>query len=106
MRDAPDASQAKQGGLPMRILKYSNKKDRLAIEKLIRREPLVSIKGAGTRSSLTKKIFGRDLTPEQAVDRIVGDVHQKGDAALFSYTRKFDGFAVNARNIRVTPAEI
>ncbi len=90
----------------MRILKYSNKKDRLAIEKLIRREPLVSIKGAGTRSSLTKKTFGRDLTPEQAVDRIVGDVRKKGDQALFSYTRKFDGFAVNARNIRVTSSEI
>lgn len=76
------------------------------MEKLIRREPLVSIKGAGTRSALTKKVFGKDLSPEQAVDRIVEDVRKKGDAALFSYCRKFDGFAADPRNIRVTASEI
>lgn len=90
----------------MRILRYSNPKDRALIEKLIRREPLVSLKGAGSRASLTKKTFGKNLTPEQAVDRIVEDVKKKGDQALFSYTRKFDGFGINARNIKVTPAEI
>jgi histidinol dehydrogenase len=90
----------------MRILRYSNSKDRKTIEKLIRREPLLSLRGAGSRASLTKKTFGKNLTPEQAVDRIVDDVRYKGDKALFNYTRKFDGFAVNAKNIRVTPAEI
>src|SRR5579885_3086093 len=90
----------------MRILNYSNVKDRRLVEKLIRREPLVSLKGAGSRASLTRKVFGKDLTPEQAVERIVEDVKRKGDAALFAYTRKLDGFAVNARNIRVTKAEI
>lgn len=90
----------------MRILNYSNIKDRAFIEKLIRREALLSIRGKGSRASLTKKTFGRDLTPEQAVDRIVEDVRKKGDQALFNYTRKFDGFAINAKNIRVTSAEI
>jgi len=90
----------------MRILNYSNSKDRTAIEKLIRREPLLSLQGAGSRASLTKKTFGKNLTPEQVVDRIVDDVRQKGDKALFSYTQKFDGFAINAKNIRVTQAEI
>ena len=90
----------------MRILNYSRSKDRKAAEKLVRREPLLSLKGAGSRASLTKQVFGRDLTPEQAVDRIVEDVRQKGDPALFSYSRKFDGFAANAKNIRVTKAEI
>jgi histidinol dehydrogenase len=90
----------------MRILNYSNSKDRASVEKLIRREPLLSLKGAGSRASLTKKTFGKDLTPVQAVDRIVDDVRLKGDQALFGYTRKFDGFAINAKNIRVTSAEI
>jgi len=90
----------------MRILNYSNPKDRKAIEKLIRREPLLTLRGAGSRASLTKKTFGKNLTPEQAVDRIVEDVRRKGDKALFAYTRKFDGFAVNAKNIRVTRAEV
>ena len=86
----------------MRILNYSNSKDRQAVEKLLRREPLVSLKGAGSRASLTKKVFGKDLTPEQAVNRIVEDVQKRGDSALFVYCRKFDGFAANNRNIRVT----
>jgi len=90
----------------MRILNYSNSEDRMAIEKLIRREPLLSLRGAGSRASLTKKTFGKNLTPEQVVDRVVNDVRQKGDKALFAYTRKFDGFAINAKNIQVTKAEI
>jgi histidinol dehydrogenase len=90
----------------MRLLNYGNPKDRASIEKLVRREPLVNIKGMGSRASLTKKTFGKNLTAEQAVDRIVEDVKAKGDQALFSYTKKFDGFAINAKNIRVTKAEI
>jgi len=90
----------------MRILSYGNKKDRVSIEKLLRHEALVEIKGAGSRASLTRKTFGQQLSPEQAVDRIVEDVKKKGDAALFGYTRKFDGFALNAKNIRVSAAEI
>jgi len=90
----------------MRILNYSKPSDRRAVEKLLRREPLVALKGAGTRSALTRKVFGKDLTPEQAVRRIVEDVRRRGDAALFSYCRKFDGFAANARNIQVKPSEI
>ena len=89
----------------MRILNYSNSKDRISVEKLIAREPLVALKGAGSRASLTKKVFGKELTPEQAVERIVEDVRKKGDSALFSYSRKLDGFAANAKNIRVTKAE-
>lgn len=90
----------------MRILDYAKPKDRIQVEKLLRRESLVSLKGAGSRASLTKKVFGRDLTPEQAVDRIVEDVCQKGDRALFSYCRKFDGFSANGKNIHVAPSEI
>ena len=37
---------------------------------------------------------------------IVSDVRKNGDAALFSYTKKFDGFDLNAGNIRVTKQEI
>ena len=90
----------------MRILNFGKQQDRKAVEKLIRREPLMELKGSGSRASLTKKVFGRDLTPEQAVDLVVEDVRQKGDRALFSYCRKFDGFAATPKNIRVTKSEI
>lgn len=37
------------------------------------------------------KSFGEALTPEQAVDRIVADVRQRRDTALFDYSRRIDG---------------
>ncbi len=90
----------------MRILNYSKVADRISIEKLVRREPLAVLKGVGSRAFLTKKVFGKELTPEQAVDLIVNDVRKTGDRALFAYTRKLDGFDVNPKNIRVTKSEI
>ena len=90
----------------MRILDYSKSKDQKAIGKLMRREALVSLRGAGSRSALTKKVFGKSLSPEQAVDKIISEVRQKGDSALFAYTRKLDGFAVTKSNVQVTQAEI
>lgn len=90
----------------MRILYYSNPKDQKAVGKLMRREAIVPIRGAGTRLALTQKVFGRALSPDQAVDRVLEDVRRKGDAALFAYTRKLDGFAATASNVKVTRAEI
>jgi len=41
-----------------------------------------------------------------SVKQILRDVEQKGDEALFGYTRRFDGFDLNTNNIRVTQQEI
>jgi histidinol dehydrogenase len=41
-----------------------------------------------------------------AVRDIIRDVRDKGDAALFDYTRRFDGFELSAGNIRVTREDI
>lgn len=43
---------------------------------------------------------------EKVVKDIVADVHERGDAAIFEYTEKFDKAHINADNIRVTDAEI
>ncbi len=42
---------------------------------------------------------------EAAVAEILNAVKSGGDAAVFEYTRKFDGFDLNAGNIRVTDEE-
>lgn len=47
-----------------------------------------------------------DAAVIDTVRGIVADVGQRGDQALFEYTKKFDGFALNADNIRVTRQEI
>lgn len=43
---------------------------------------------------------------EEVVGEIVGKVKAEGDKALFEYTKKFDKFDLNAKNIRVTREEI
>ncbi len=43
---------------------------------------------------------------EASVAEIVADVRERGDAALFEYTKRFDKADINAENIRVTPEEI
>lgn len=43
---------------------------------------------------------------EQAVRKIVTDVRRRGDAALFAYTKRFDGVALTARTVEVPRAEL
>lgn len=90
----------------MRILDTRRKGDAKAVAMLLGREALVKLSGRGSRAATTRKVFGRDLTPEQVVDRIVEDVRRRGDAALFAYTRRLDGFRATPANLAVTPTEI
>jgi histidinol dehydrogenase len=41
-----------------------------------------------------------------AARKILYDVKLRGDAAVFDYTKKFDGFDLNEKNIRVTTKEV
>ena len=43
---------------------------------------------------------------EERVRAVIDDVHQGGDDALLRYTRRFDKVRLNARQLRVTEAEI
>jgi len=43
---------------------------------------------------------------QKAVEEIIAAVRKDGDAALFAYTRRFDGFDANPANLEVTEAEI
>lgn len=64
------------------------------------RDRLASMaKGAGRAKT-------RALSPEETVRLIVDDVRHRKDRALFAWARKLDRFRVNARNLRVSAAEI
>lgn len=43
---------------------------------------------------------------ESSVNEIIANVRANGDAAIFDYTKKFDGATVTAENVEVTEAEI
>ena len=51
-----------------------------------------------------KEIFGREISPEQAVAQILEDVRTKGDAAIREYTLKIDG--IKTGELEVSKAEI
>ncbi|MDP2917386.1 MAG: histidinol dehydrogenase [Dehalococcoidia bacterium] len=46
-----------------------------------------------------KEVFGTELSPEQAVARILHDVRERGDAAILDYTLKIDGITLTSLEI-------
>lgn len=44
-------------------------------------------------------VFGEELTPEEAVRRIIADVRKKGDASLFDYTKRIDGASLTSLEV-------
>lgn len=59
---------------------------------------------AGKRRTI--EVFGEPLTPQQVVERICGEVKQRGLAAVLDYSRKLDKAELTAETIRVSPAEL
>lgn len=57
-------------------------------------------------NSLLKRSPGNYAEYEFTVAEIIDKVREEGDTALFSYTKKFDKWEMDAGNIRVTEAEI
>ena len=52
-----------------------------------------------------RAVFGREISPEQAVAQIVADVHRDGDAALRDYGRRIDGVDLDIFAIGSEPIE-
>ena len=46
-----------------------------------------------------REVFGRDLSLQEVVGRIVEDVRVRGDAALFDYAKRLDGVELDALEI-------
>lgn len=59
---------------------------------------------AGRRKTI--EVFGEPLTPVQVVERICGDVRERGLPALLEYTTKLDGKQLAASDLRVPAAEL
>jgi histidinol dehydrogenase len=49
---------------------------------------------------------GRDRVAERAATRIIQDVQRRGDAALFYWTKRFDGLALQRNNVWVSRDEL
>ncbi len=60
----------------------------------------------GILNNLLKRSPNNYSAYEKTVSEIIDRVRREGDRALFDYTLKFDGFALQPENIRVTKEEI
>ena len=60
--------------------------------------------GEGARVRI-KETFGCEMTAAQVVDKIVGNVRQKGNEAVLYYTDLFDGAKLTSETMEVSQAE-
>jgi len=71
---------------------------------------MLKIFDSGETENIKKRLMERGNggygAAQEVVDDIIKNIRERGDAALFEYTKKFDRFDVNAGNIEVTEAEI
>lgn len=58
------------------------------------------------KAKLQKRSAGDYGQYEETVKKILSDIREKGDAALFSYTEKFDHAKISGENVKVTEAEV
>jgi histidinol dehydrogenase len=60
----------------------------------------------GVEHNILAQRRGRDRAAERIATRIIRDVRSRGDAALFSWTRRFDHVALNRNNVWVSAHEV
>ena len=72
------------------------------------RKKLSLDEGLTTRRSnaLTRKVFGKPLSPAEVVKTIIADVREEGDNAILRYTRLLDGVSLTPSSMAVPPKAI
>lgn len=75
-----------------------------ARQTLLRRQPIDDMQVSPAVQERINALFGEALTPAQAVERILGDVRERGDAALADWTARLDGRS--GTSFRIPQAEI
>ncbi|MBI4296738.1 MAG: histidinol dehydrogenase [Chloroflexi bacterium] len=79
---------------------------------LLSRQPAAAFYSVSpTLKARIEKVFGQELTPEDAVRRILDDVQTNGDAALRDYTSRIDGvvpssFEVSLKQLKAAYREV
>ena len=71
---------------------------------VLKRIPFDDVKVPEHVADRIRKVFGKPLSPTQAVQQIIADVRKFGDKALKVYTKQIDG--ITLEQIRVSEGEI
>jgi len=70
---------------------------------ILRRAPWADQEIPESVRASIRRFFGEDLTPDQAVARVLDDVRRRGDAAVREWTERIDGVTPDV--IKVPPSE-
>jgi len=91
----------------LEIFERSDPRADARIERLKGRfEEMARSPGGPAARKKTAATFGEELPPLEVVRRIVSDLRETGDKALFDYALKLDGVALSAESVRVSEEEI
>jgi len=71
---------------------------------ILRRSPFELYEAPPQVMQKIRDVFGEGLSPDEAVERIINDVWERGDSAIFDYTRMIDG--VELSSIKVGREEV
>ena len=77
-----------------------------ALGSILKRKPIDEFPVSPAMRQRTIAAFGEDISPDEAVRRILADVRARGDDALIEWTRKLDGVALTADTLEVSDEEI
>lgn len=78
---------------------------RKEIEQILQKPAFDAVELNMSAKKRVVEVFGREMTAQQVVEKIVSDVRATGNQAVFNYTGLIDGVLVTANNIEVTDAE-
>ncbi len=76
-----------------------------ARQTLLKRQAMEDMIVPASMQASLARTFGEPVTPSQAVERILADIRQHGDAALQSWTEKLDG-RPRGGSLRVPPEKL
>lgn len=89
----------------MRIVNVKDYKSLEEVRQLVTRPHLEQVEVSEAAMERTRQIFGRALTPQEAVAQILSDIERDGDQALLRYIARIDGQELTAEELFVSEAE-
>lgn len=89
----------------MRIVNVKDYKSLEEVRQLVIRPHLEQVEVSEAAMERTRQIFGRALTPQEAVAQILSDIERDGDQALLRYIARIDGQELTAEELFVSEAE-
>jgi histidinol dehydrogenase len=75
-----------------------------ALKTILKRQPLDMVEVPENVMAGIERRFGERLSPENAVKRVLHDIRNRGDVALYEWTKRIDG--LDLQTLTVDPAKI